>query len=46
LYDFVRFRRRGLPAAIECRTSLLSYAADLLLRDRGGAGSSVDVKMR
>ena len=23
-----------------------SYADDLLLRDRGGAGSSVDVKMR
>jgi hypothetical protein len=34
--------RRRSNAALRRR----SYAADLLLRDRGGAGSSVDVKMR
>jgi hypothetical protein len=43
LCDFVaEAGRRRSNAALRRR----SYAADLLLRDRGGAGSSVDVKMR
>jgi hypothetical protein len=46
LYDFVRFPAEACRRRSNAALRRLSYAADLLLRDCGGAGSSVDVKMR